>query len=207
MGERRCRTNEPSRGLARTNAKARRRPLRRASSCARRSIRFAMANTGRDRRSRPSPSASPRRDARALICLRRVRAASRSAPAGAPNTPTKRASTSAKLTAVRASRAPYRGCSSASRAARCRAGRFRAKPRGPPPGAALPRVPPPRAKRRAPRAEPAARPQHAKPRGLGHAVAGSAARIGRRQSAARRRAFTHAARMLWSMRLQRTKVG
>jgi hypothetical protein len=180
MGERRCRTNEPSRGLARTNARARRRPLRRASSCARRSIRFAMANTGPGRRSRPSPSAPPRRDARALICRRRVRGASRSARAGAPNTPTRRASTSARLTAGRASHVPYRGCSSASRAARCRVGRFRAKPRGLPRGAAPPRAPPPRAKRRTPSAEPAAPLQRAKPRGPGHAVAGSAARIGMR---------------------------
>src|SRR5262249_46772682 len=74
----------------------------------------------------------------------------------------RRASTNARLTGGRASRARCRGCSSASRGVRCRVPRWRgrreAPPRAVPPRSALV----PHARRRAPRAKPFVRPRHAR---------------------------------------------
>jgi len=64
------------------------------------------ASMAHDRRSRQSPSGSPRQGGRALRCLRLERARPRRAPAGAPNMPMRRDKEGARPAAARVSRAP-----------------------------------------------------------------------------------------------------
>jgi hypothetical protein len=129
---------------------------------------------GRDRRSKPSPSACPRRGAQELPFARRGEVRPRHARAEAPRTPMLRGSTSVKPIAGRASRAPFRGFSNANRAVQCRGARSRARP-DEPPGAVPPlRVPLRRARRCGRRVLPAAPPQHVKRRAPERDIAGSA---------------------------------
>ena len=121
MWSTRCRKNERSQEPEQTGALASRRQRRLASLFARRSIKSDMASTVRGQPGRQLPLAFPKRGARASNSRRRSRGASRSAPAGVPNTPTKPARENAKSADAPGFRAPYRARSNAKNGAPSRA--------------------------------------------------------------------------------------
>jgi hypothetical protein len=132
-------------------------PRKPVNLCMRRSARFAAANTARDHRSRQLPSACPRPGVPALPSVRQEKVRPRRKRARARSTPIRRVRASGSLADGRASRAPYHEPSSASRAARRHALRFRSR-HGVPPRIARHRLVPPRHGRqwvpRAPQAVP-----------------------------------------------------
>ena len=165
-----CRTRKRLRRRGRTSARARRPRLRQANSFAKKSIKSATASMEPDRRSRRSPSASPRRDAQVLPFARPGKAGPRRAPERAPNMLLKQASTSARPIADHAFRAPCREFSSTSREALHRTRPFRVMQSAPRHGAPRPSVLPRHARQCARRVLRVAQQRHVRQLAPGRAI-------------------------------------